>query len=262
MSLRFAYRPLPDVRFVRRQTISFFVGTPSLEFVAQKKDPAPREMIESKASREPRRSDKPPKPPKPPKVSKPSKSSFRFENRSLAACHALMVTLSHRSAIDNMWDLRDPDTQKPYANNLTNVKRKLVNCVYASGDAFITDISAFFSLVAERFEEELGRTAKRYKQEIVRAYETAPETERAAPVLKKALDRMAHAHIGVHGARTEPHDVREIAQKLNSLDEESRLRAEWIVRMHCPALPHFSRGVDVTQLPQTALDALRALIDE
>jgi hypothetical protein len=145
------------------------------------------------------------------------------------------------------------------------IERKLLNGEYDSVDDFVRDMDDFFDSVSQVFglSSDIGRAADRYAKEITRAFAQIGEREVGVSFesLRGQLERFAGVEVREIGVEELGKvDFEGIARGLNGLNGDRRLQAEWIIRIHCPTLPYYESGVDVTKLPPPALRSLEALI--
>lgn len=257
MSLRFVYKPMPKVRLLRHQTVTFCVSRPRIEFFARKT--------------ESHREDKPFQETRHEKPERAKPSSIVLPNQSLAACYDLMKQLKTKNsnALKQLWNLKGSDLDKtnryseqaPDVCDLSGIWDKIESCAYENGREFLRDIIDFFDSV-ENTIEGFNSTANRYKRDIARAFEDAASEPVDVSDVKAQLEQFTKVEIGEVGKKSQAFDAEELAAKLNRLDEKDRWRASLIIRIHCPALPLYEQGVDITRLPYPAVDSLIALVNE
>jgi hypothetical protein len=238
------------------------VGDPKVVFtIKEKKEPAPADR--PSLPREPR-------PEKPPKAAKPS---ITISERSLSGCYDLIQTLKERKSLRELFSLRNSQLDKarryleqaPDMIDLGGIDAKLRNGQYEAVADFMRDLEDFFDSVREVFEQtsDFGRAAARFLSEIRRAMAAIPQFEPVVRLndLQTQLNEFAAVDAGDVGERPIEISAKEIAQRLNRLNGKDRLKAEWLIRIHCPTLPYYASGIDIAQLPYPAIESLVALLE-
>jgi hypothetical protein len=247
------------MRFVRHQRIHFTIGQANVRFIIKEKKE--RQLTEGI----------PPAPrlEKPPKVQKPS---ITVRERSLAACYELIQSLKQRRSLEPLFTLIGSalDTEHSYSeqapgiSDLGGLDRKVVNGEYETVDEFIRDLDDFFDSVKQIFGQssDVGRSADRFGREIGRAFAHIGKSgsTKGFENLRSKLEKFTSVQVGEIGEQPVKVDFVGLTQKLNALPEAKRRQAEWIIRIHCPTLPYYENGVDVTALPHPAVTSLQALI--
>ncbi|OHT02096.1 hypothetical protein TRFO_07288 [Tritrichomonas foetus] len=278
MSLRFCYEPLPKVRLIRRQSIRFYVGTPRLNFVTvSKPERISRdsfEIIEHNPRREPKTKDSnssQTSEPKTPKIKTVQSVSY---DKTFTGCYELMKSIRTKKNLRILYDLRDSEIdQKNHffemagddLNDLSDIEMKLSNCQYEKVDDFFDELIHFFDMIGDIMRTNNPEIAKSARHFI--SYLESTKNKMVVPKqvvsyldLKQQLQNFIDIKIPNFQRVVSSHNLEEIAHKLNELDEQKKLRAEWLVKIHCPTLPYYATGIDLKQLPETAIDSLVKLI--
>lgn len=258
MSVCFYYEPLPRLDFRLRQEINFFVGTPQLTF----RYDTPR-TSEPKPLRQPRE----PQLPRPPKV------DIVLGGRTLEDCDTFMQKLSTKSGLKRLWDLRGSELDKafhffenePDVHDLAEIRRRIRSCTLTNADDVRTELVRFFKAVENVCQgHDVVKVAHRCRKLVDEAFSAVPVVKRGFGRLKEGLRKMAAVEVPAVGHTIESFDEGQadaLAARLNKLTQRQKLKAEWIIRVHWPALPFYAEGIDVRQLPATVVDALNQFLE-
>ncbi len=259
MCLRFVYHPLPNVCFIRRQTITFYVGDPIIDFTVKKTEAKPRRFVDDKPY-------KPPKPEKPPGV---SKTPLTVTGRTLQDCYSLIQTLESRAGLKLLFNLKTSDLSKSYGFDelypdifdFSGIKKRLESGFYENSTDFRRDVDDFLDAVESVFtDHHIKRTATKYRRDIKQAFENLASVDTGIGELRKAFRNMVELDVGDVGTKMEAFDAVTLAEKLNNLSEKKKRKAEWIIRIHCPSLPYYADGIDILKLPAVVIDSLVSLV--
>lgn len=260
MSLGFTYQPPRKIRIVRHQTIRFFVGHPEIRFRQQyikpvkKEKPAEVDYVDDLLHES--YIEKPKK--------KKEKTSTAQYTKSFSSCYEILQTIKSKKKLHALYEIRSSNL------SLENIEEKLRNCCYNTVNEFFGDLTDFLFSVSDD-DSELAHSAKHFLQKV----ESIPDKMVSAKgslsfsdlshQFKHFLDVQIPTLQTVEAKPTisrRNKDLDAIASKLNSLDPQKKLKAEWLVRIHHPNLPYYATGIDLTQLSKGALDALNNFLDE
>jgi hypothetical protein len=225
------------------------VGDPKLKFtIKETKESVGPGLREGKADR-------------PPKVSKPS---IAITDRSLSGCYELLQKLRQRTSAKQLFMLKGTSDQAADIVDLGGVEDNLVNGRYDSVDECRRDIIDFLDSGYQDFgaASDIGKVCRRFLGEIEKAFAQLPaeEPDSGIPELVPHFAKFSEVEIVDVGERIPEIRAIDVARVLNSLDDRQRTRAEWLIRIHCPTLPYFAGGIDISQLPYRVIESLQKLL--
>lgn len=260
MSLRFCFNPPPKIRLIKHQRIKFTIGHPHVEFVLHSSQ-ATKETTFFKKEKEVREVKE-----RVPKVHKPI---LTLKERNLVGCYDLLQQMKNNKRVKEFYELIGTpldfkvkfSEQNPEILDLRGIELKVSNCDYVEIEDFQNDVEEFLNTLSYTFvdQPEISNTAQRFSNEFQRAFREAPKAETGGATfneLETQLRKFTSVKIGNITETPKTIEAESIADALNKLDGKKRLEAEWLIRIHCPSIPFYAQGIDVTELPYPCIDAL------
>ena len=204
---------------------------------------------------------------------RPQKVEIIMAGKTLADCDALMERLEKKPSLKRLWDLRGSELDKkfvffekePNVHDFSEIRRKIRSCSLANGDEVRAELIKFLKAVENVFRGlDLGKAAERYQKIIDDAFDSVGPVETGFSRLQGQLEKLVEVEVPDAGHPIDLFDekqARELAERLNKLNSRQKLKVEWIIRQHWPALPAYAEGIDVMQLPATVVDSILEAID-
>ncbi|KAH0795109.1 hypothetical protein GPJ56_000952 [Histomonas meleagridis] len=153
--------------------------------------------------------------------------------------------------------------------DISMIEDKLLQCQYSTISEFFEDLTSYFDGIVTVYNSsseypDYGRNAEKVLREIKKIIENLSSEETSSRTIggiEKQIGKLVETDVGSPGLPPERTDLTKLAQSLNQLKGKERIKAEFIIKLHCPFLPYYSSGVDLAQLPYPAIESLQQLVN-
>lgn len=204
---------------------------------------------------------------------RPQKVEITMAGKTLADCDALMQRLEAKTSLKRLWHLRGSELDKQYlffekepnVHDFSEIRRKIRSCSLANGDEVHAELIKFLKAVEKAFRGlDIGKAAERYQKIIDDAFDSVGFVETGFGRLQGQLEKLIEVDVPDVGhpiGLFDEKQAQELAERLNKLNSRQKLKVEWIIRQHWPALPAYAEGIDLLELPATVVDSILEVID-
>lgn len=203
--------------------------------------------------------------------SKGKKQTLVLHENTFLECFQLLQSLKKQTPIRDLFDLigKPLDTTLGYSafvqnpTDLSRIEQKLINCQYGSTEDFKNEICSFLRGFGEIYDDKRGRSAYRLATQIEDAFERLPHSATLHQFvhLEDTLKAFSSVEVIAGQSPLEIH-FEDLAKQLNELDPVTKLRAERIVRIHCPNMAYYTTNVDLVTVPYPAIIELTNLVNK
>lgn len=241
MSLRFVFEGSKKIKIIRRNRISFRLSNPSVTFTMKN----PKKQI------------------------KPIQSNTSTVQPTLILLYEKLNTLNISGKYSSLFKFSQPDmTNEEFIEqaiqffktkiDLSIIQNKIALGLYKSVSECQTELYSFLDFIRNIPSDMMIKDAKKCEKIFQLAFFTVNEGKKGT-VQSKLLNSL-NSFIQI---QTKKEIIRSqlnldiIAQKLNQLDRNEQLRAEFLIRTYSPKISYYMGSIDLSILPIHVLEILK-----